>query len=170
MTTHGGDSRHAVPPHNGNCQGRELDDSSAEPLERPDENPVNVQNRDPRVACALVVDVSSSMSGAPIAALAEGYRAFIEPVQNNPLARKRAEISVITFGSSARVRKLGSGLVASRRSWGGGRGFGVSVPGRRGGRSAWFGCSRGRAKARCSRYRSRRAEGSSRRCAAACAR
>ena len=65
--------------------------------------PVNTQNRDPRVACALVVDVSSSMSGAPITALANGYRAFIEAVQNDPLARKRAEISVITFGSSARV-------------------------------------------------------------------
>lgn len=65
--------------------------------------PVNTQNRDPRVACALVVDVSSSMSGAPITALAEGYKAFIEAVQNDPLARKRAEISVITFGSSARV-------------------------------------------------------------------
>ena len=65
--------------------------------------PVNTQNRDPRVACALVVDVSSSMYGPPIKALADGYGAFISAVQEDPLARKRAEVSVITFGSSAQV-------------------------------------------------------------------
>ncbi|WP_103063037.1 vWA domain-containing protein [Actinomyces qiguomingii] len=65
--------------------------------------PVNEQNHDPRVACVLVMDVSYSMSGAPITALSDGYKVFIDEIQNDPLARKRAEVSVVTFGTSAHV-------------------------------------------------------------------
>lgn len=67
------------------------------------EIPVNTQNRDPRVACVLVADVSGSMSGAPIMELQKGFSTFIDDLQSDPLARKRAEIAVITFGSVARV-------------------------------------------------------------------
>lgn len=65
------------------------------------EIPVNSQNRDPRVACVLLVDVSGSMSGEPIAELERGFKTFVEDVQNDPLARKRAEVAVVTFGSEA---------------------------------------------------------------------
>jgi len=65
------------------------------------EIPVNTQNRDPRVACVLLVDVSGSMSGAPIAELERGFKTFIDEVQNDPLARKRAEVAVVTFGTEA---------------------------------------------------------------------
>lgn len=68
-----------------------------------DEIPINTQNRDARIACVILADVSGSMSGAPIQALEAGFRAFIDEVQSDPLARKRAEIAVVTFGSTARV-------------------------------------------------------------------
>jgi uncharacterized protein YegL len=66
-----------------------------------EEIPVNTDNRDPRVACVVLVDVSGSMSGAPIEELSRGFQTFVEEVQSDPLARKRAEVAVITFGSQA---------------------------------------------------------------------
>lgn len=64
---------------------------------------VKHDNRDPRVACALLLDTSSSMSGAPIAALNAGYDALREALAEDPLARKRTEIAVITFGGTAQL-------------------------------------------------------------------
>jgi len=62
---------------------------------------VNERNRDPRAACVLVVDVSGSMAGEPIRELSRGYEQFVEELNNDPLARKRAEVAVVTFGSGA---------------------------------------------------------------------
>ncbi|MGY4856849.1 vWA domain-containing protein [Cryobacterium sp. AP23] len=64
---------------------------------------VNTRNRDPRAACVLVIDVSGSMSGAPIQELERGYNLFITQINEDPLARKRAEIAVVTFGSEANL-------------------------------------------------------------------
>lgn len=64
---------------------------------------VNDANPDPRIACALLLDTSSSMSGAPIEQLNHGFGLFCEEIKNDDLARKRAEITVITFGGTARV-------------------------------------------------------------------
>jgi uncharacterized protein YegL len=69
---------------------------------------VNYDNRDPRVACALLLDVSSSMglsyngdsSDPPIKHLNDGYEALREAISEDPLARKRTEIAVITFGGT----------------------------------------------------------------------
>lgn len=66
------------------------------------EIPVNTQNRDPRVACVLLVDVSGSMSGY-VADLERGFKTFIDDIQGDPLARKRAEVAVVTFGSEANL-------------------------------------------------------------------
>lgn len=65
--------------------------------------PVNNANRDPRVACALVVDTSYSMIGAPIEALEAGFEQFRTNVQQDPVARKRAEITVVTFNTHAEI-------------------------------------------------------------------
>ena len=65
--------------------------------------PVKLDNRDPRVACALLLDTSSSMNGEPIAQLNKGYEALREALAEDPLARKRAEIAVITFGGTAEL-------------------------------------------------------------------
>jgi uncharacterized protein YegL len=60
-------------------------------------------NPDPRIACALLLDTSGSMTGAPIGQLNAGFAQFCDEIKNDSLACKRAEISVITFDSSARV-------------------------------------------------------------------
>lgn len=64
--------------------------------------PVNTQNRDPRIACVLLVDVSGSMAGY-VADLERGFKTFIDDIQGDPLARKRAEVAVVTFGSQANL-------------------------------------------------------------------
>jgi uncharacterized protein YegL len=65
--------------------------------------PVKHDNRDPRVACALLLDTSSSMSGEPIDQLNRGYDALREALAEDPLARKRTEIAVITFGGTEQL-------------------------------------------------------------------
>jgi uncharacterized protein YegL len=64
---------------------------------------VNEANPDPRIACALLLDTSSSMSGEPIGQLNHGFELFCEEIKSDELAKKRAEITVITFGGTARV-------------------------------------------------------------------
>lgn len=64
---------------------------------------VKEDNPDPRVACALLLDTSGSMDGEPIKELNEGFRLFCDEIKQDPLAKKRTEITVITFGGVARV-------------------------------------------------------------------
>lgn len=64
---------------------------------------LNEENPDPRVACALVLDVSGSMTGDPITQVNEGLRAFKEEINADALARKRAEILLLTFGGSVEI-------------------------------------------------------------------
>jgi len=61
---------------------------------------VNEANPDPRIACVLLLDTSSSMVGAPIDELNRGFQLFCEEIKKDDLAKKRA---VITFGGTARV-------------------------------------------------------------------
>ena len=55
-------------------------------------------NPEPRCPCVLLLDVSYSMSGAPIAALNDAMKAFQEELISDPLAAKRVEIATVTFG------------------------------------------------------------------------
>lgn len=64
---------------------------------------VNEANPDPRIACALLLDTSASMGGEPIDQLNRGFALFCEEIKNDELAKKRAEITVITFGGLAQV-------------------------------------------------------------------
>lgn len=57
-----------------------------------------IDNPQPRCACTLILDVSGSMSGAPISELNEGLRLFQEELQADSLAAKRVEIAIVTFG------------------------------------------------------------------------
>lgn len=61
------------------------------------------ENPDPRVPCILLLDVSSSMTGEPIAQLNEGLKAYQQSLQADSLALKRVEVCVITFGQSVEV-------------------------------------------------------------------
>jgi uncharacterized protein YegL len=60
-------------------------------------------NPEPRCPCVLVVDTSGSMRGQRITALAEGLQAFRDGLLADPLARKRVEVAVVTFGGSVQV-------------------------------------------------------------------
>lgn len=64
---------------------------------------LNEANPDPRVACVVLADVSESMKGDPLDALERGFAAFIRTLQSDPLASKRVEVAVATFGSVATV-------------------------------------------------------------------
>lgn len=61
-----------------------------------------VENPTPRVPICLALDVSGSMSGAPIAELQEGVNMFFEAVRGDEIARFAAEIAIVTFGGVAR--------------------------------------------------------------------
>src|SRR3990167_8495582 len=56
------------------------------------------ENPEPRVPCVLLLDVSSSMTGAPIAELNSGLGVYKEELMSDSLAAKRVEVAVVTFG------------------------------------------------------------------------
>jgi uncharacterized protein YegL len=55
-------------------------------------------NPEPRVPCVLLLDVSGSMSGAPIKELNEGLVTLKDTLLADSLASRRAEIAIVTFG------------------------------------------------------------------------
>ena len=55
-------------------------------------------NPDPRCACVLLLDVSGSMAGKPIAELSEGFDLLLTELRSDPVAARRVELAVVTFG------------------------------------------------------------------------
>ncbi len=55
-------------------------------------------NPEPRCACLLLLDTSSSMRGTPLQQLNDGLIAFKHELSADPLAMKRVEIGVVSFG------------------------------------------------------------------------
>jgi uncharacterized protein YegL len=55
-------------------------------------------NPEPRCPCVLLLDVSGSMAGEPIAQLNAGLQAYHADLLSDPLAAQRVEVAVITFG------------------------------------------------------------------------
>jgi uncharacterized protein YegL len=55
-------------------------------------------NPQPRCACVLLLDTSSSMGGLPIIQLNEGIKVFKDELLADSLAAKRVEIAIVTFG------------------------------------------------------------------------
>ena len=64
----------------------------------PSIDPEFANNPDPRCACVLLLDTSGSMGGPPIDSLNDGLKAFQQDLQEDPLARRRVEIAIVTFG------------------------------------------------------------------------
>ena len=64
---------------------------------------LNDANPDPRVACALLLDVSGSMDGDKIDELRNGLQTFCTEVYKDRLARKRTEVLLVTFGGQVNV-------------------------------------------------------------------
>ena len=57
-----------------------------------------VDNPEPRCPCVLLLDTSSSMSGARINQLNAGLKQFQKELATDAMASKRVEIAIITFG------------------------------------------------------------------------
>jgi len=55
-------------------------------------------NPEPRCPCVLLLDVSGSMSGQPIAELNSGLVTFKDELAADSLAMKRVEVAIVTFG------------------------------------------------------------------------
>lgn len=55
-------------------------------------------NPEPRCPCVLLLDISGSMAGQPIAELNAGLTVFKDELAADPLAMKRVEVAMITFG------------------------------------------------------------------------
>jgi uncharacterized protein YegL len=56
------------------------------------------ENPEPRCACVLLLDVSGSMGGEPIRQLQEGVTQYRDELFADSLAKKRVEVSIVTFG------------------------------------------------------------------------
>lgn len=65
--------------------------------------PIKQDNPDPRVACALLLDTSYSMKGDRIEHLNAGFATFCASIAEDPLARKRTDVTVITFGGAVEI-------------------------------------------------------------------
>jgi uncharacterized protein YegL len=62
------------------------------------------ENPEPRVPCVLMVDTSTSMHGPRIDELNAGLRTYRQELLADPLAAKRVEVAMVTFGG--RVNRL----------------------------------------------------------------
>jgi uncharacterized protein YegL len=60
------------------------------------------ENPEPRVPCVLILDVSGSMSGEPIRQLNEGLTVYKDSLSADPLAKKRVEVAIVTFGTEVK--------------------------------------------------------------------
>jgi len=64
----------------------------------PFDSAVFADNPEPRCACLLLLDTSSSMFGQPIQQLNEGLVAFKDELMADALAAKRVEVAALGFG------------------------------------------------------------------------
>jgi uncharacterized protein YegL len=56
------------------------------------------ENPEPRVPCVLIIDTSTSMRGLRIEELRKGLHVYKQELLSDPLASKRVEVAVVSFG------------------------------------------------------------------------
>ena len=61
------------------------------------------ENPEPRCACVLLLDTSSSMGGQKIEALNKGLKTFEDALKDDEIAKKRVEVAVVTFDSEVKI-------------------------------------------------------------------
>lgn len=61
------------------------------------------ENPEPRCPCLLLLDISGSMQGNPINELQEGIVVYKDELYTDELAKKRVEVSIVTFGGQVNV-------------------------------------------------------------------
>lgn len=62
-----------------------------------------MENPEPRVPCLLLIDISHSMRGDPMAELNGGLQSFPPSLAEDSLAAKRTETAILTFGGEPRL-------------------------------------------------------------------
>lgn len=62
------------------------------------------ENPEPRVPCVLLLDVSYSMNGQPIAELNNGLVAYKDELCADALAMRRVEVAIVTFGEQVKTQ------------------------------------------------------------------
>ena len=70
---------------------------------RVDEAVEFAENPEPRCPCVLLLDTSKSMRGEAIQALNNGLSAFHDDLVKDPLAARRVEVAIVTFGGEVKV-------------------------------------------------------------------
>lgn len=73
------------------------------PFQVPDTQVAFADNPEPRCASLLLLDTSGSMQGEPLRQLQEGIAAYKDQLAADPLAKKRVEIGIVTFGGTVDV-------------------------------------------------------------------
>lgn len=68
--------------------------------------------KEPHIACILLVDTSGSMMGARMDKLNRGLHLFKQAVQNDPVARRRVDLSVVSFADRVKVESGFCGIDA----------------------------------------------------------
>ncbi len=74
-----------------------------DPLKHVEDAVEFAENPEPRCPCVLLLDVSKSMRGEAIKSLNEGLVTFRNDLIKDPLATRRVEIAMITFGQEVEV-------------------------------------------------------------------
>ena len=62
----------------------------------------SAENYEQKCLCVLVLDVSGSMRGEPIAELNQGLKDFYQEISDDPTKKQRLEIALIEFNSTVR--------------------------------------------------------------------
>ena len=62
------------------------------------------ENPEPRVPCVLILDTSQSMQGTRINELNAGLKVYKDELLADPLASKRVEVAIVTFGGDVNKR------------------------------------------------------------------
>jgi hypothetical protein len=60
-------------------------------------------NPEPRLPCVLLLDISGSMAGTPIAELNDGLIAYRDALVTDALAARRVEVAIVTFGGQVQT-------------------------------------------------------------------
>lgn len=61
------------------------------------------RNAEQKCLCVLCLDISGSMSDEPIQSLNEGLKEFASEIKKDSVARKRLELSIVTFNDEVNV-------------------------------------------------------------------
>ena len=62
-----------------------------------------IENPEPRVPCVVIIDVSASMTGAPIREANNGLRRFAQEIQKDELTSLRADVAIMAFNQNHQV-------------------------------------------------------------------